>query len=125
MTHFRNAITADQIEDAKRRYNGGDGELMSHIARSLKVRHDWLKCLIDPEHAAKRRASRRESSRRLRSKQLPLAKVIHPEVYCRPVVPHDVLFERQRALSQTQSVSAFLMGDPLPGRSALDRMGRQ
>lgn len=124
VTHFRNPITEEQIEDAKRRYNGGNGELMSRIARSLGVRHDWLKCLIDPEHDAKRRSSRRESARKRRNTQLPLAKVIHPEVYCRPVVPHDVLFERHRALSQTQSVSAFLMGDPLPGRSALDRMHR-
>lgn len=123
MTHHRNPLTKHQIKDAKRRLEAG--ELMSHIARRLHVRHDWLKCLIDPEHDAKRRASRRESARRRRQKEPKHAPVHHPEVHVRVIVPHDVLFERERARSQIQSLSAFLMGDPLPGRSALDRMARQ
>jgi hypothetical protein len=122
MTWHRNHLTDDQIEAAKIQYAAG--ERMSHIARALGVRPDWLKCLIDPAHHAKRCRTRRESARARRRLQPKLPKVHHPEVYAQPVIPDHVLFEQQQAFSRPQPLSAYLMGDPLPGRSALDRMAR-
>lgn len=40
-------------------------------------------------------------------------------IHCRPSV--DLLEERDRLLSLPRPLTAELMGDPLPGRSALDR----
>lgn len=122
MTHFRNPLSQQQIRDARRRLE--DGERMAHIARRLRVRPDWLKCLIDPEHGAKRRRERREAARARRGREAKLPPVLHPEVRDgRGVVPPDVHWEFRRAhYSRAQTVSAFLLGDPLPGRSALDRM---
>jgi hypothetical protein len=37
--------------------------------------------------------------------------------------PAEVIAERDRALYAPQSLTAMLLGDPLPGRSALDRRG--
>jgi hypothetical protein len=124
MTHYRNPLSQQQINDARRRLE--DGERMAHIARRLHVRADWLKGLIDTEHAEKRRRERRESARRSRKKQAKLPPILHPAVRePRVEVPQDVLFELKRAHARPQSVSAFLLGDPLPGRSALDRMQQQ
>jgi hypothetical protein len=124
MTHFRNPLSQQQIKDAKRRLE--DGERMAHIARRLRVRPDWLKCLVDTEHAEKRRRSRRETARKARKAQSKLPAVMHPEVRgANVVVPQDVLFEKHRAYARPQTISAFLLGDPLPGRSALDRMRHQ
>jgi hypothetical protein len=39
-------------------------------------------------------------------------------------IPHDVLADRERRLSTPpRSLTAALLGDPLPGRSALDKRG--
>lgn len=38
-------------------------------------------------------------------------------------VPRNVLTEREKVIRASQSLTAILMGDPLPGRSALDRKG--
>ena len=37
------------------------------------------------------------------------------------VVPDHVIKERDRAYAQYQDTTAWICGDPLPGRSALDR----
>lgn len=124
MTEPRNPLTTHQIESAKSRYEAG--ERMSTIARHLRVRPDWLKCLIDPEHDMRRRKTRMESARRRRATQPKLPAVLHADAHeSRVVVPRDVLLEKHRAFARPQTVSAFLMGEPLPGRSALDRMQRQ
>lgn len=41
------------------------------------------------------------------------------------IAPPVVLQERDRAFARPLTLSAALLGDPPPGRSALDRMGRQ
>lgn len=40
---------------------------------------------------------------------------------CRAELPADVYAERNAALAAGQSPIAALLGDPLPGRSALDK----
>lgn len=125
MTWHRNPITADQLESARRQL--ASGERMGHIARAMNIRPDWLKGLLDPKHAQSRRKKQREAARRRRRQAAKpvLAPILHPDVREYVVVPHDVLFERDRARAQNQSLGSYLMGDPLPGRSALDRMGHR
>lgn len=56
---------------------------------------------------------------RLKGKLDPSARVWNS-----PNPSQEVLDEARRAYSHEQSLSARLCGDPLPGRSALDRRGR-
>lgn len=41
--------------------------------------------------------------------------------YIAPPPPFHVIAERERALMAPRDLTGLLMGDPLPGRSALDR----
>lgn len=76
----------------------------------------------------KQSASRRENQRRPRRNDMAVAIAPplqhHPHGWTeQPVsVPADVLAERaQRALLEPRNLTAAILGDPLPGRSALDK----
>ena len=53
------------------------------------------------------------------AKQAEYRLSLQNEIYLDPIPPAEVIAERRRAHSHFQS----LFGDPLPGRSALDRKG--
>ena len=65
----------------------------AHIAKHFGVTPDTVRRVLDPEWAARRRAGITDGERLLRE------------------VPAD-----------TRDLTARALGDPLPGRSALDRM---
>lgn len=66
MTYFRSPLNEDQIDEARRRYNGGKGECMARIARSFNVRQDWLRCRLDEEFHQRRLRTRRNAKHRRR-----------------------------------------------------------
>ena len=67
-------------------------------------------------------AKKDNSRRRLRRAQFQNSKTAH-SVGGHPVhIPAEVLADRDiRRLSESRSLTAVLMGDPMPGRSALDK----
>lgn len=100
-----------------------------------------LRCALEPGYReaifAQQKAAaqvRQGRAKRIRPPKPPTAvpKLARkaPERACRATghsaasvtVPKDVLFERDRVMSTTpRNLTAVLCGDPLPGRSALDR----
>jgi hypothetical protein len=122
MTHKRNPMTQEQLDEVRRRHR--NREPMSKIARSFKVRPDWLKCLIDPEFNERRCKSRRESARRRRKEKRKLPPILHPSVRDVVIVPREVLFDRATRERAPMSLSAMFFGDPPQGYSALEGKGR-
>ncbi len=77
-----------------------------------------------PEAMARRKD--REQARRLKDKEttsLLRASGVMADAYSR-APPDSVIAERDRAIAAPRNLNAILAGDPLPGRSALDRMSR-
>jgi hypothetical protein len=66
----------------------------------------------------RRRRARRDYMRRYRARRGK--PTLRPYVTA-AVIPHAVAAERDAALSAPLSPDQLLLGDPLPGRSALDR----
>lgn len=61
-----------------------------------------------------------------REEKLTLAAMKSLDLHASPklVIPHDVLFDRERRLGLwPRSIVAATQGDPLPGMSALDKRG--
>ncbi len=92
---------------------------------SIRHRYRWIR--MTPEERQKRKDMLNERRRKERpSRALPPEMRAAPEdshvvKIVRP--PAETLAERAYRLSlEPRSLSAFLMGDPLPGYSALDQM---
>lgn len=85
---------------AKRMRRGGMS--YRHIAEALHISEDRVKMKFAND-AAKLRMERGEPVRK------------------NGVVPNSVLLERDRAKARPITLTAEIFGDPLPGRSALDK----
>lgn len=91
-------------------------------ARHAGVSYDRLRNYLNPDE--RKRLQRVANERYLRRKALGLVRpreLPTRTVASRPIVPGDILAERDKAMNQPRSLTAHLMGDPAPGRSALDR----
>jgi hypothetical protein len=98
------------------------------IGRTLKCSSHTLRCLLDQSY---RKIGAPPSERR-RERKLQAAKPSTPQRQicdhavkdsARSQIPAAVLIERERSRELAQnarSITAILLGDPLPGRSALD-----
>lgn len=109
------------------------------IGAYLNVGPDTVRGALDPAHRVKvktgrvhseqiRRALRTQKTRRVRVKanlsvdpgQLTPSVFLSAQIS----IPDGVLIDRdRRAQLEHESLTAALLGDPLPGRSALDRRG--
>lgn len=61
---------------------------------------------------------RRKERNRLLREAFPLIGPVFPA----PTPPEEVLAERDRVFSAPCTIGQMLLGEPMPGRSALDRM---
>ena len=73
----------------------------SPIARYLNCHHDTLRKALDPTYRQPK-----------------------PPEPRRAEIPPDVARERDRTINAPRTLTALLLGDPAPGRSALDRVRR-
>lgn len=90
------------------------------ISAAVGAGVEAIRRAVDPEWAAKRREGQNANRKRLRiSRDLPSPKQQRPDTN-RPT-----LDEARRAIAgvprDTRDLTSRLLGDPLPGRSALDR----
>lgn len=67
---------------------------------------------------------KRKRTRKISGVALSYNMVVRALEFIEPPPAH-VIAERDRALYAPRSITAELLGDPPPGRSALDRMGRK
>jgi len=104
-------LTPAQIEEANRlRGSSPSGKMcLRKIARIMGVRHVQLMRVFNSAgHAKRQRRDRNRTQGRDAERRVPL------------VIPANVLEERERAYAP-MSYSRELLGDPRPGRSALDK----
>lgn len=61
--------------------------------------------------------------KRLRADPTRFRTILHGDVVAPPSVPESVEADRdERAMLEPRSLTALICGDPLPGRSALDKL---
>jgi len=72
---------------------------------------------------AKARRAERDRARRAQEKETLAAAREGGTYRGPPRPPEEVIAERDYAIAAPRSLSAIAFGDPLPGRSALDRRG--
>ena len=101
-------------EARKLRRRGVPWYKVAQRLRPYGVGEFWLRQRADPGYADKRRAYNC-----YRLKPIPLR--LLPEEP--PPLTQAQLRLRRKMPQDTRDLTARLMGDPLPGRSALDRMG--
>lgn len=86
---------------------------MSRVARAVGTNYNTLRNAIDPEwHTRRRQAERERYTRSCGPTHFVPAK---------PESPDDLLAERDRLSNMPKTLSQHFFGDPMPGRSALDR----
>ena len=108
-------IEAELVKKGKHLLSQGMG--IATIARRLDVGADWIRRRIDPEWAEQKRHVWRKQY--LRNTRDTVARRSH-------VVSHGPDFETVKKLlaeipEDTRDYTGRHFGDPLPGRSALDR----
>lgn len=91
------------------------GHLLKRSPQSCE--HRWRWTLLTPEQIQERAAMDRIRQAAMRAKY----KAREGQVSLRVEVPEDVLAERNLRISAPRTVSAFVLGDPPAGFSALDR----
>ena len=84
-----------------------------------------LRISVGHRRSAEAKARRRERERTQRALVWEIMAVAREGGTYRgfPRPPEDVIAERDHAIAAPRSLSAIAFGDPLPGRSALDRRG--
>src|ERR1035437_175977 len=126
----RKATTPEQIYEA-RRLRGLDPPWgWNKIALHLNIKYYSLRCELDSAYRERETNRTRESHSiyRERKKKLP-GQQRYPtrplsaddvQQTTRLTIPHDVLADRDARMALApQSITAMLMGDPIPGLSAL------
>jgi hypothetical protein len=102
------ALTPEQMARAKALL--AEGKTWGVIAKLVGSTYFTVRCELDPSYRSRRAAQIREA----RARKPPSTKAV-------------TLEEAQRAIAaipdDTRALTARLLGDPLPGRSALDRRG--
>jgi hypothetical protein len=92
------------------------GKLVGRTHQSCEHRWRWINMPADQlENRNKRELARKAKIRQLEKgmkHDLPVRKLI---------VPDRVLIERERRVSAPVTINSLILGDPLPGYSALDR----
>lgn len=128
------SLTPNLIEQAVALRAEGVG--WYRITKQLRVSEYVLRCALEPEYRKYKlglnHRQRAQIAARLAvvKRPRPVGKhAVHHEVrYAQHGPPADVLAARDLALElrlQPRSVTAQLLGDPLPGRSALDQRQRK
>lgn len=99
------------------------------IAERLHTHYRKVRSSVDPEYAARRQsfvqASRAKRTQRDKSAYTAIRSAEGDAMFNNvrnTDVPNVVLLERERAHLIERSLTQVLCGDPLPGRSALDRL---
>lgn len=91
-------------------------KLMGRTHQSCEHRWRWINMPADQlKNRSTREAARKAKLRKLEKgakHDLPVRKLI---------VPDDVLFDRDRRISAPITINSLVLGDPVPGFSALDR----
>lgn len=108
-------LTAEQIAQARQWQAGGRN--YAWMTEQLGCTADTIRRVLDPEWAEKRNAGIRANRAVRRGDKSASGREL------RPIIPVTVLFDRERRLSAKVTPNMTILGDPLPGRSALDRMG--
>lgn len=111
---MRARLKPNQIEEARRMRESGQS--WRAIGRAFSISTDAVMAAIDPIFAERRRQNirdwRAKNGRGLGGRRETLSEWIDPALV--PSVPRD-----------TRGLTGYLMGDPLPGRSALDLRASQ
>lgn len=120
----RKQFTQEQLETA--RQLRADSVPWTRIAILFGCSADCIHAAIDEEYREIRnsqaRGAKRVRQRRNNAKKAEETKSVFPHyVECRSQPSPDALAERARAFSRQRSLTAEFCGDPLPGRSALDK----
>jgi hypothetical protein len=116
-------ITPNIVEQANglRAYNAS----WRSIALALDVSEWAIRCAIDPAYRSHRQMLKGQRPAPPRKPRPRVNNAVKHEVRGNPHgPPRDVLAERdlmRELLLQPRSLTAQLLGDPLPGRSALDQ----
>jgi hypothetical protein len=124
-------LTPNLIEQA--RALRADGIGWRHVAHRLGVSEYVLRCAIEPDYrqykldlnVRQRNAAKQPRIQRPRPVDRPPPRYVR---HAPKAPPADVLAQRDLALElrlKPRSVTAQLLGDPLPGRSALDQRQRK
>jgi hypothetical protein len=128
------ALTPNLLETAKVLRAEGVG--WHRITKQLRVSEYVLRCALEPEYRQYKlglnHKQRAQIAARLAvvKRPRPVSHSAHQQQanYAARNPPADVLAARDLALElrlQPRSVTAQLLGDPLPGRSALDQRQRK
>jgi hypothetical protein len=106
------------------------------ITKQLRVSEYVLRCALEPEYRQYKRSLNLRQRMEIAARAVvvkrprPVAHAVHQHQanYAARNPPAEVLAARDLALElrlQPRSVTAQLLGDPLPGRSALDQRQRK
>lgn len=109
-------LTSEQIEEARQLQ--ARGWTIIRIAERLGCYRQTIKRVLDPEYAVKRRIQVREA-RQIREPSLP--RKTARENATAVSIKEDAAARLAEIPPDTRSLTARLAGDPLPGRSALDK----
>ena len=116
-------LTEAQIA-AARRMHFKEGKSFAVIATRFLCTPETIRTHLDPVYAKKRRDAKRASDRRHHAKQREqrLADpVLHPRVLHGGPTKREWQNRVAEIPDDTRDLTARVFGDPLPGRSALDR----
>jgi hypothetical protein len=109
-------LTPEQINLAKILHRNGATALQ--IAAQFQCHGDTVLRIVDIEWRNRRNAQIREARAIRDTRRLGRRKHGAP-----PRPPSEVLADRDRSREAELTANMVVLGDPLPGRSALDRMG--
>jgi hypothetical protein len=108
-------MTPDQISAARALRQQGHG--WTDIGKAVGVNYYRVRRLLDPEWAQRRRDGINSLRRRERLVQTGSARGQVWESY----LPRNPTFDPRRdGVVEPQNINQLILGDPLPGRSALD-----
>lgn len=111
------AMTPAQVMQAKRWV--AQGRNYAWMSKTFGCAPHTIRRAIDPEWAERRREQINQARRTRALEKAPSTIAVRP----RPQISQDVEAELERLRSLILTPNQSVLGDPLPGRSALDRMG--
>lgn len=117
MTSFAEAIAPEvrRMREA--------GASWQHICRTLGTTHDTARRAVDPEYAAMRRL-KNSTNRKAKRLSKPRTRENHVvEDHKNRPTAAEAAAAIASVPADTRGVTARMLGDPLPGRSALDKKG--
>lgn len=112
-------LTPEQIEEAKRLL--ADGWVYARIAERFGCNYETIKRALDQEYAALRRQQVNENRRQRRYKPEKRVTKTGRENATAISVKEDAAARLAEIPHDDRTLTGLLCGDPLPGRSALDK----